>query len=49
MIITGGCYWGNLTVQFLLWIICVLGFVDYFHKNSERKISVVIQLLSAAI
>jgi len=23
--------------------------VDYFHKNSERKISVVIQLLGSAI
>jgi len=31
----------------LLWIVCVSGYsVDYFHKNPERHISVVIQLLS---
>jgi len=34
----------------LLWIVYVPGYsVDYFHKNSERNISVVIQLLSSAI
>jgi len=45
MMFVGGC--GNFSVKFLLWIVCVSGYsVDYFHKNPERNISVVIQLLS---
>jgi len=40
-------YFINLSVKFLLWIVCVSDYsVDYFHKNPERNISVVIQLLS---
>jgi len=41
MIIVGG--WSNLSVKFLSWIVYVPGYdVDYFHKNSERNLSVVL-------
>jgi len=37
----------NLSIKFLLWIVCVSGYtVYYFHKNPERNISIVMQLLS---
>jgi len=43
MIIVGSCCQSNLSIKFLLWIVYVLGYsVDYFHKNSERNITVVI-------
>jgi len=49
MIIVGGCCYSNLSVKFLLWIFCFPGYsADYFHKNSECNISVVLQLLSSA-
>jgi len=40
----------QFTVKFLLWIVYLPdSSVDYFHKNFERKVSVVIQLLCSAI
>jgi len=37
-------------LNFVLWIVYVPGYsVDYFHKNSERNISVVIQPICSAI
>jgi len=47
MIFVGACCSSNLSVKFLLWIVCVSGYsVNYFLKNPERNVSVVIQLLS---
>jgi len=46
MIFVVACCESNISVKFLLWIVCVSGnSVNYFHKNPERNISVV-QLLS---
>jgi len=40
----------NFPTNSLLWIIYVLGYsVDYFHKNSERNVGVILQLLISAI
>jgi len=37
-------------LNFVLWIVHVSSYsVDYFHKNYERNISVIIKLLSSAI
>jgi len=50
VIIVGGSCSSNLSVKFLLWSVYVSGYsVDYFHKNSERVIGVIIQLLGSAI